>query len=121
MAGGSYLINGIQSTGLSFGLERIASLAKISIEGIKCLVISVGKVAVAEGIKVIETLRKNKISCFLMEKITKGLEYANKRKIPYVVFVGKEELKQRKLKLRNMKTGKEKLLTLNSIIKILKH
>jgi len=41
-------------------------------------------------------------------------------KIPYVVFIGKKELSEKKFKLRDMKTGKEKLLNINQIIKFLK-
>ena len=49
--------------------------------------------------------------------ISKNLDYANKLRIPYVIFIGEEELKKDKLKLRNMKTGEESLLSLNDIIK----
>ena len=54
-----------------------------------------------------------------MDKISKALDYANKQGIPYTIFIGKEELKKKKLKLRNMKTGREKLLSINEIIRLL--
>ena len=47
---------------------------------------------------------------------SKNLEYANSLGIPYVLFVGKKELEQNKLKLRDMKTGKEELLGIDEII-----
>lgn len=50
--------------------------------------------------------------------ISKNLQYANSYDIPYVLFVGKRELEQGKLKLKNMKSGKEELLTVKQIIKI---
>lgn len=115
IAGGSYLVNGIQSTGISFGLERIAFLANVEIKPIKCLIISINQDK--ESIKVAEQLRKKNISCFILDKISKALDYANKKNIPYAILIGEKELKQKKLKLRNMKTGREKLLNIASIIK----
>ncbi len=119
IAGGSYLINGNESTGISFGLERITSLAKTNIESkkVNCMIISI--VQDKEAITICEKLRKKKISCFIMNKISKALDYANREKIPYILFVGKKELKKKKYKLKDMKTGKEKMLKAEKIIKIL--
>jgi histidyl-tRNA synthetase len=113
--GGSYLVNGIQSTGISFGLERLASLADIDSEGIKCILISLGQDK--ESIKLVQELRENKVSCFVMDKLSKALDYANQEKIPFVVFIGKEEIEKKKFKLRDMKSGKEEFLTEKEIIK----
>ena len=115
--GGSYLIDNIKSTGISFGLERLTDLAKIKIEKQKCLIISI--VQDKESINLAGKLRKKGISCFVMNKISKGLDYANREKIPFVIFIGKEELKKKRYKLRDMKTGKEKMLKAEKIIKIL--
>ncbi|GAF75020.1 unnamed protein product, partial [marine sediment metagenome] len=52
--------------------------------------------------------------------ISKNLDYANSLKIPFVIFLGKKELKAKKFKLRDMKTGKEKLMTEKSLVKELK-
>ena len=116
-AGGSYLVDGIQSTGISFGLERISSLAKIETEKIKAIIISISQEK--QAISVAENLRKKDISCFILDKISKGLDYANKEKIPFVIFVGKEEISKKKLKLRDMSSGKEKMLKIEEIVKII--
>jgi histidyl-tRNA synthetase len=52
-----------------------------------------------------------------MDKISKALDYANQDAIPYVIFLGKEEIKKKKAKLRDMKTGKESFLSTNELIK----
>ena len=52
--------------------------------------------------------------------ISKNLDYASKRDIPYVAIMGKKEIEENKLKLKNMKTGEEKMLSLDSIIEYLK-
>ncbi len=113
--GGAYLVNGIQSTGISFGLERLSSLAKIEPEGIKCLIISLGQDKEAVGF--CQELRNEKVSCFVMDKLSKALDYSNQEKIPFVIFIGKEEIKKKKFKLRNMKSGKEEFLTEEEIVK----
>jgi len=56
----------------------------------------------------------------MMDKISKALDYANNESIPYVVFVGEEEIKKKKFKLRDMKTGKEEFLQIKAIAERLK-
>lgn len=52
--------------------------------------------------------------------LKKNLDYVNKMEIPYVVFVGEQELKAGKVKLRNMSTGAEDLLDLKDAIENIK-
>ena len=116
--GGSYIINGIQSTGISLGIERLSQLAKIKLENERILIISIKQDK--KAIQLAEKLRKLERSVVIMDKISKALEYANSRGIPYAVFVGEEEVKKKKFKLRDMKTGKEKMLSEKGIIEELK-
>lgn len=44
------------------------------------------------------------------DKISKALDYANSYGIERVIFIGSEEIKKKKLKLKDMKTGKEEML-----------
>jgi len=115
--GGSYLVNGIQSTGISFGLDRLAALAKIKAETIKAIIISIAQEKTA--ITLAEKLRSLGVPCFIMDKISKALDYANSQKIPFAIFIGKEELKKKKFRLRDMKTGREFLLTESALTKAL--
>ena len=48
--------------------------------------------------------------------VSKNLDYANQLGIKYVVFAGKKELSKNKVKLRDMETGKERLLTIKRLI-----
>ena len=52
-------------------------------------------------------------------KPSKALEYANSLKIPFVVFIGQEEVGKKKYKLKNMETGEEKLLSDKPLVKAL--
>jgi len=116
--GGSYSVNGINSTGISFGIERLSVLAKIKLESTKVLVISINEDK--KSISAAEKLRKNGVPCMIQfGKISKALDYANALKIPYVVFIGKEELKKKKVKLRDMKSGKESFVSESGLIKAL--
>jgi histidyl-tRNA synthetase len=69
-----------------------------------------------------EKLRDEKIAVQIWSEkgISKALEYANSLQIPYVIFFGEEEFKLKKFKLRNMSSGKEKMLSETELIKELK-
>lgn len=116
-AGGSYLINGIQSTGISFGLDRIYPLSNIKNKENKILLISIGEDK--KTIELAEKLRKNKKNCIVLSgKISKALDYANSYNIDKVIFIGKEEIKKKKFKLKDMKTGKETFIIEKNLLKL---
>ena len=55
-------------------------------------------------------------------KLKKSFEFANKEKIPYVIVLGEDEIKDNIIKIKNMQTGIEyKIPTdqLNDIVKII--
>ena len=112
--GGSYSANGIQATGISFGLDRLTPLAKISKEKNKTLVLSINQDK--KAIEIAEKLRKKGENIVLFYgKPTKALEYANSYSIKKVIFVGKEEIKKGKYKIRDMGTGKEKYVSMGKL------
>ena len=106
-AGGSYQINDIQATGISFGLDRIVKLADIKLKEEELLVVSIGRER--DAIKLIEKLRKQgEKATIYYGKPSKALEYANSKKIKKVIFVGKKEVESGKFKVKDMETGKER-------------
>ena len=115
-AGGSYEIDNVKGTGISFGLDRISNIAKIKDIQNKILIVSLNEDK--KAIEIANKLRKlnNRVSIFY-GKPSKALEYANSYKYNQVIFVGAKEVKQKKVKLKDMKTGKEKLVTLEKISK----
>ena len=124
---GSFLGKGsIPAVGISFGVDRIYDAlverqetkqktnTKVYIIPIKTL---------NESMKIAQQLRDAgiKADIDLNDKgPSKNLEYANSLGIPYVVFVGKKELEENKVKLRDMKSGKEEMLKIEEVIKKLK-
>ncbi len=115
---GKYINKDVPAVGISFGLERISELAQINIDSTKAVIISIGKDK--DSIKLARTLRKSGISCEIVsDKIGKAMEYANAMQVPYVIFVGEEEISKKKFKLKNMKIGDEKMLSEKSLIQAL--
>ncbi len=118
--GGSFLVNKKNSAGISFGIERLSQLAKVDSENQEVLIISIKQDE--EAINLAEKLRSENINtCIFYDKVSKGLEYANSKGIKKVIFVGKDEIKKRKFKVRDMKTGKEELLTIEKLVKYIKN
>jgi len=124
IGGGSFMVDDIQATGLSFGLDRLSPVAKLKNEKEKYLIISLEQDR--EAIKLAEKLRlsqvqsvssklgqgkeKNKIVSIFYGKPSKALEYANSYNYGKVIFVGSKEIKAKKFKVKDMKSGKESLL-----------
>jgi len=109
--GGSYEFNGIQCTGISFGLDRLSILAEFEYKKNSVLIVSLNEDK--QAIKIAEMLREkgDAVSIFY-GKPSKALEYANSWNIRQVIFVGAEEVKRKKFKIKDMVSGKEKILTL---------
>ena len=53
-------------------------------------------------------------------KVSKQMDYANKKQIPFVIIAGSDEMNDNMLTLKNMKTGDQKKLTIEQLIVELK-
>jgi histidyl-tRNA synthetase len=118
---GAYTGQKTPATGLALGFERLYEILKTKVKTkkstTKVFVIPIGGI---DAIPIVQQLRKAEINTdfdLIGRGISKNLEFASKQEIPYVIFAGKEELKKKKVKLRNMQTGKEQMLSLQQIIK----
>jgi histidyl-tRNA synthetase len=112
--GGSYIFNGVQSTGLTLGLDRLSMLTQINSKKKEVIIIPFENEK--EAISLSRFLRENNISCFIYNgKVLKAMNYANSKKIPYVIFLGEEEVKSRKYKIRNMDSGEEEQIPMSSL------
>lgn len=118
---GKYIGKDIPSVGISLGLERITELASISIKTIpKVIVISISQKE--ESLKLTRRLRKEDISVLVsFETPGKALEYADSLHIPYSIFIGEDEIKKKKYKLRDMQSGEEKELSEKQVVFLLKN
>lgn len=117
---GKYINREIPAVGISFGLERVTQLANIPIPApIKAILLSIQQSNASNSLA--KKFRESGIPVLVSEdKIGKSLEYADSRGIPYVIFIGEDEVKKKKFKLRNMQSGEERMLGEKSIISFLK-
>jgi len=110
-AGGAYLFNNAQCFGISFGLDRLAMLAEMKVKNSDYLVVSIEEDK--KAIELLSKLREKGMSCQIYYgKPSKALAYADAYKFSGVIFVGADEVKKKEFKVKDMVTGKEKILTL---------
>jgi len=110
--GGTYKIKDIVSSGISLSLERLMIVTKVLINIDKILIVSLNQdrkaISLAKQLR-----RKGKNASVYFGKPSKALEYANSYGIKKVIFVGAKEVKIRKFKIKDMKTGRESSLKLS--------
>lgn len=118
----------VEAIGFSFGLDRILEIMKEkklfseSKSRVSVMVANVDDSVIKDMISVAQKIREKGISVQmnLTDKyLSKQLEFANSQNVRYVVIVGKEEVKKKKFKLRDMKANSQKEMSLESIIKFL--
>lgn len=113
----------VPATGISFGIDRLIELIKLKTENRKVFVVSVNDKVRKDSLKLVKDLRKNSISVdydLRGRNLSKQLEYASSMNIPYAVIVGERELKEKSVKVRDMKTGKEELVKIKDLAKSIK-
>ncbi len=120
---GSFLSKGdYPAVGISFGLDRIydayaekAEKTKKSVAQVYIIPINTFK----ESLRIAEELRSEnvKVDIDITGKgPSKNLQYADSLGVPYVLFIGEEELKQGKVKLKDMNSGKEQLMSADELV-----
>jgi histidyl-tRNA synthetase len=114
------------AVGISLGLSRIIDeMAKKGLFDIedypaKVFVCAVNDDVRKEAIKITQGLRNKGIAADFDtagRNLRKQFDYVNAKKIPFAVVVGPEEIKTKKLVLRDMKSGKEKKMEIEKIVK----
>lgn len=107
----------IAAIGISFGLDVICEAMKLAGAASQETVARVFIIPIGtqkECLKIATQLREAGVNTavdIIGRGISKNMKYADAMKIPYVIIVGEDELKQKKVKLRDMKSGKEEIIT----------
>lgn len=106
------------AVGISFGLDVITDVInqKEKKTVTEIYIIPIG--TLKESLKIAKELRKAGIKTdidLIGRGPSKNLNYVNSMKIPFVLLIGEDELKQNKVKLRDMKAGQEKLITMQEL------
>jgi len=119
LAGGGRYDNLANLPGVGYGmgdivlqvlLEDKKKLPKIE-NDLDYYIVLVNEEMFSTGVKIAEKLRENnRVELDLTERnLGKQLNYANSKNAKKVIIVGPEELKKNKVRIRDMKTGKESL------------
>jgi histidyl-tRNA synthetase len=123
---GIFGLPGVSGVGISFGADRIydvmleKNLFPGSLESFTTvLFINFGTEEQDACMKMASEIRLAGISAEVYPepaKLKKQLEYANRKNIPFVLLVGKEEIASGKLTLKDMKTGEQRAVPLTEFI-----
>ncbi len=111
------------AVGISFGLDVIVDALQLMKKKSQKSVAQVYVISIKtlpESLRITTKLRKAGIKAdidLIGKGISKNLDYANALGIPNVIFIGDDELKKQKVKLRNMVSGKEELLSVEECVK----
>ena len=114
------------AVGLSFGLDRIFDACMEKKKDTPKTVTQLYLIPIGnqkDAYPIARQLREKGIKTEMdlnQRGVTKNLKYASSLGIPFVAFAGEDELRQKKLKLRNMMSGAEELLLVQDIIRKLK-
>ena len=115
----------LPATGISFGLDRVISVmtrkgmfGNMGNGGV--FLIAVNDAVRSDIMKICDTLRSKGIAAefdIMNRSLSKQLQYANSLKFPYVAILGEKELKKKSINLKNMKSGKQKLVKIKDLVK----
>lgn len=123
---GIFGLPNVSGVGISFGADRIFDVLnqlelypEDSTQGTKVLFVNFGNAEEDYILPVIAQLRGRGISSEIYPeaaKMKKQMSYADSNKIPYVVIVGEDEMRERKVTLKNMQSGDQQLLTIDECL-----
>lgn len=123
---GIFGLPNVSGVGISFGADRIFDVLnqlelypEDSTLGTKVLFVNFGSAEEDYILPIIGQLRGRGISSEIYPeaaKMKKQMSYADSNKIPYVVIVGEDEMKERKVTLKNMQSGDQQLLTIDECL-----
>lgn len=122
---GVFGMEGVSGVGISFGADRIydvlnqlALYPETSVEQTRILFVCFGEKELMYCLPWLNSLRNQGINTEIYPepaKMKKQMSYADNKNIPFVAIVGDTEMNENKVMLKNMKTGEQKLVTLDEL------
>jgi len=121
----------IPGVGFAMGDIVIAEILKANgkfptllVNPAKVLVTVFSQELLEKSIAVAQELRTEKINCDLYlnseDKLAKQIKYADNKKIPYVLIIGPDEIKNKTFTLKSLKNGVQKSVFESELFKILR-
>ena len=120
----------VSGVGISFGADRIYDvLTELQAfpEGLeraaRVMFINFGPAEQAACVGIVARLRAEGISALIYPdaaKMKKQMDYANRKAVPYVAFVGESEMQTGTVTLKNMSDGTQQTLSIDALIDTIK-
>jgi histidyl-tRNA synthetase len=122
---GLFGVPDIPGVGISFGVDRIYDVMEelhlfpddVFI-GTQVLFFNLGEKESKKAFGLVQQLRSKSIRCEIYHetvKFDKQFKYAEKKKIPFVVIIGEEEIKSNTCKIKIMSTGEQKEIPVDEL------
>ena len=125
----NYTDKSLPGVGIAIGVTRLfdqlndLKLIKTEKESISDVLVISTSDDVSECLPIANTFRKEGINTevYMNDKKMKAkFKYADKLKIPYVAIIGEDELKENKVSLKNLVSGKQDTINIQEAVEILK-
>jgi len=123
---GVFGLKDVSGVGVSFGADRIYDVLtqldnfpKDETNATQVLFVNFGQDEEKFCLPILKKLREQGVKAEIYPnsaKMKKQMSYANSKRIPFVVIVGENEMKEEKVTLKNMQTGEQNLLTVQELI-----
>ena len=127
---GNFGLDNVSGVGFSFGIDRIYDVLEAldlfpeeQLNSTEVLFVNFGSETTNYALSLLTKLRNQGIKSEIFPeeaKLKKQMNYADKKKIPYVVLIGSEEMEKSELTLKNMETGEQEKLSLESLLRKIK-
>ncbi|PXV61875.1 histidyl-tRNA synthetase [Dysgonomonas alginatilytica] len=118
----------VSGVGISFGADRIFDVLnqlelypEDSTTSTKVLFVNFGSAEEDYILPIIAKFRQNGIAAEIYPeaaKMKKQMSYADSNKIPYVIIVGEDEMRNQKVTLKNMHSGDQQLLSVDECLRL---
>ncbi|AYQ32696.1 histidine--tRNA ligase [Runella sp. SP2] len=123
---GTFGMPGLSGVGISFGVDRIYDVMEElqlfpenQSVSTQVMITNFDAAAEAHGLGVLRQLREAGINAELYpdaSKLKKQFDYADRKRIPYVLIIGSEEIQTGTYSLKNMHSGEQQKLDLAAIL-----
>ncbi|MES2795059.1 MAG: histidine--tRNA ligase [Bacteroidota bacterium] len=121
---------GVSGVGISLGVDRIYDVLDelnlypdFAAEGTKVVISNFDKILLPKILPILAELRMNNIKSEIYPdstKLGKQIEYASKKKIPYFLIIGEEEIENQLFSMKNLITGEQVKMSFDEILVELK-
>lgn len=122
---GLFGVPGIPGVGLSFGVDRIYDVLEElqafpanTDNGSQVLFFNLGQEEMKAAFVKLQALRARGVAAELYPesvKFDKQFKYAEKKNIPYIAIIGKEEMEKQQVNIKNIRSGEQRTFSWNEL------